>query len=47
MVSLYEEDKYGELEFTGGENISSNNLEYDNIYEIAGQMGFLLSKVLI
>ena len=47
VVSLYEEDKYGELEFTGGENISSNNLEYDNIYEIAGQMGFLLSKGLI
>ena len=47
VVSLYEEDKYGELEFTGGENISSNNLEYNNIYEIAGQMGFLLSKGLI
>jgi len=47
VVSHFEEDKYGELEFSSKELIPSNNLEYDNIYEIAGQMGFLLSKGLI
>ena len=47
VVSHFEEDKYGELEFSSMEFIPSNNLEYDNIYEIAGQMGFLLSKGLI
>ena len=47
VVSHFEEDKYGELEFSSKELIPSNNLEYDNIYEIAGQLGFLLSKGLI
>ena len=37
-VMLYEEDEYGDLEETSWEVIPSNNLEYDNIYEIAGQL---------
>ena len=44
LVSLYEEDEYGDLEFSSEELTPSKNILYDNIYEIAGQLGFLLSK---
>ena len=43
-VMLYEEDEYGDLEETSWEVIPSNNLEYDNIYEIAGQLCYYLVK---
>ena len=43
-VMLYEEDEYGELEETSWEIIPSNNLEYDNIYEIAGQLCYYLVR---
>lgn len=43
-VMLYEEDEYGELEETSWEVIPSNNLEYDNIYEIAGNLGYHLVR---
>ena len=44
LVTLYEEDEYGDLEFSSEELTPSKNLLYANIYEIAGQLGFLLSK---
>ena len=44
LVSLYEEDEYGDLEFSSEELTPSKNILYDNIYEIAGQLGFLLVK---
>jgi hypothetical protein len=44
LVSLYEEDEYGDLEYSNQEVEPSKNLLYDNIYEIAGQLGFLLVK---
>ena len=43
-VMLYEEDEYGDLEETSWEVIPSNNLEYDNIYEIAGQLCYYLVR---
>lgn len=43
-VMLYEEDEYGELEETSWDVIPSNNLEYDNIYEIAGHLGYYLVR---
>ena len=43
-VMFYEEDEYGDLEETSWEIIPSKNLEYDNIYEIAGQLAFYLVK---
>ena len=43
-VTLYEEDEYGDLEEQSYEIVSPKNLLYANIYEIAGQLGFLLSK---
>ena len=44
LVTLYEEDEYGDLEEQSYEIVSPKNLLYANIYEIAGQLGFLLSK---
>ena len=43
-VTLYEEDEYGDLEEQSYEIVSPKNLLYANIYEIAGQLGFHLSK---
>lgn len=44
LVTLYEEDEYGNLEEQSYEIVSPKNLSYDNIYEIAGQLSFLLTK---
>ena len=44
FVTLYEEDEYGDLEEQSYEIVSPKNLLYFNIYEIAGQLGFLLGK---
>ncbi len=44
LVTLYEEDEYGDLEEQSHEVAPSKNILYDNIYEIAGQLGFLLAK---
>jgi hypothetical protein len=44
LVDLYNEDEYGDLEYSNQEVEPSKNLLYTNIYEIAGQLGFLLVK---
>ena len=44
LVDLYDEDEYGDLEYSSHEVEPSKNILYDNIYEIAGQLGFLLVK---
>ena len=44
LVTLYEEDEYGDLEFSGEELTPSKNLKYNNIYEIAGQLGYYLVR---
>ena len=44
LVDLYDEDEYGYLEYSSHEVEPSKNILYDNIYEIAGQLGFLLVK---
>jgi hypothetical protein len=44
LVDLYNEDEYGDLEYSNQEVEPSKNLLYTNIYEIAGQLGFFLVK---
>ena len=44
LVDLYDEDEYGDLEYSNQEVEPSKNLLYTNIYEIAGQLGVLLVK---
>ena len=44
LVDLYNENEYGDLEYSNQEVEPSKNLLYANIYEIAGQLGFLLVK---
>ena len=44
LVDLYNEDEYGDLEYSNQEVEPSKNLLYTNIYEIAGQLGVLLVK---
>ena len=43
-VMFYEEDDYGDLEETNWEIIPSKNLKYNNIYEIAGTLGYYLVR---
>ena len=44
LVTLYEEDEYGDLEFSSEELTPSKNLLYANIYEIAGQLCYYLVR---
>ena len=44
LVTIYEEDEYGDLEEQSYEIVSPKNLSYDNIYEIAGQLAYLMVK---
>jgi hypothetical protein len=44
LVTLYEEDEYGDLEEQSHEVAPSKNLLYYNIYEIAGQLAYLIVK---
>ena len=44
LVTLYEEDEYGDLEEQSYEIVSPKNFSYDNIYEIAGQLAYLMVK---
>lgn len=44
LVTLYEEDEYGDLEEQSYEIVSPKNLSYTNIYEIAGQLAYLMVK---
>ena len=44
LVDLYDEDEYGDFEYSSTEVEPSKNLLYTNIYEIAGQLGVLLVK---
>ena len=43
-IVLYEEDEYGDLEFSSHEVVPPKDLLYDNIYEIAGLLAFNLIK---
>lgn len=43
-VVLYEEDEYGDLDYSSHEVVSPKDLSYDNIYEIAGLLAFNLIK---